>query len=146
VDLSEADLSQWEAWSLDELARRLEGVQATWYVIAGWALDLFAGHQTREHADLEIGVRADEFAAVQDAFRDFDLVVVGDSRIWPLNDATLAAHRQTWVRGSGGGSVARRRVSRAVGRRRVGARSRPADPDPDRTTGRALLLRNACPT
>jgi aminoglycoside-2''-adenylyltransferase len=97
VDLSEADLSQWDAWSPDELARRLDGVEATWYVIAGWALDLFVGHQTREHADLEIGVRADEFAAVQDAFRDFDLVVVGDGRIWPLNDATLAAHRQTWV-------------------------------------------------
>jgi hypothetical protein len=25
-------------------------------------------------------------------------VVVGDGRAWPLDDATLAAHRQTWVR------------------------------------------------
>ena len=98
MDLSEADLSKWDAWAPDELARRLEDVEATWYVIAGWALDLFSGHQTREHADLEIGVRAAEFAAVQDALRDFELVVVGDGRIWPLNDTTLAAHRQTWVR------------------------------------------------
>lgn len=32
-----------------------------WFVSGGWALDLFVGHVTREHEDLEIGIaRADQ--------------------------------------------------------------------------------------
>lgn len=98
MDLTEAELARWDAWSPSELAQRLAGVTATWYVIAGWALDLFLGRQTREHEDLEIGVAARDFGAIREALAEFEFFVVGDGRALPLTEHALAAHRQTWVR------------------------------------------------
>jgi hypothetical protein len=94
----EPDLARWDPWTPAEVAARLEGVGATWYVLAGWALDLFQGRQTREHDDLEIGVAADEFGPIMEALVDLELFVVGGGRAWPLTQAALEAHRQTWAR------------------------------------------------
>ena len=80
----EPDLSKWDAWSPEEVSRRLARVEAPWYVAAGWALDLFLGGQRRDHDDIEIavpGARLDEFTSVFDGFE--------------LH--TISAH-QTWVR------------------------------------------------
>ena len=98
MDLTEDELAHWDAWSPSELERRLVGVTATWYIIAGWALDLFHGRQTRKHEDLEIGVAAEDFASIREALADFEFLVVGEGRALPLTEHTLAAHRQTWVR------------------------------------------------
>jgi Aminoglycoside-2''-adenylyltransferase len=98
VDLTEAELARWDAWTPSELARRLTGVTARWYVIAGWALDLFLGRVTREHEDLEIGIAADDFGAIHDALAEFELFVVGQGRALPPTEHALATHRQTWVR------------------------------------------------
>jgi aminoglycoside-2''-adenylyltransferase len=94
----EPDLAMWEPWRPHELAVRLEGVEASWYVLAGWALDLFQGRQTRTHEDIEIGVSEHEFGAIREALSDLELFVVGDGRAWPITESTLAAHRQTWAR------------------------------------------------
>lgn len=94
----EPDPRMWDPWTPAELASQLAGVDATWYVLAGWALDLFQGRQTRAHEDLEIGVPADEFGAVREALSDLELLVVGDGRAWPLGESALEAHRQTWAR------------------------------------------------
>ena len=94
----ELDLQRWDAWTPAEVAERLRGVSAPWYVLAGWALDLFIGRQTREHADLEIGVPADRFEEIRSALGAFEFVVVGDGQAWPVAEETLRAHRQTWVR------------------------------------------------
>ena len=98
MDLTDAELARWDAWSPSELARRLAGVDARWYVIAGWALDLFLGRATREHEDLEIGISADDFGVIRETLAEFELLVVGQGHAVPLTEQTLAAHRQTWVR------------------------------------------------
>jgi hypothetical protein len=94
----EPNLELWDAWHPSEAARRLENVEVSWYVVAGWALDLFQGRQTRAHEDLEIGVAAGDFGAIRHGFQEFDLFVVGDGRARPATQAALAAHHQTWVR------------------------------------------------
>lgn len=96
------DLDNWDPWTPTETAEQLRGVDAPWYVLGGWALDLFLGRETRAHDDLEIGVRSEEFPEIRSALADFELVVVGDGQAWPLTDETLAAHFQTWVREPGG--------------------------------------------
>jgi len=98
VDLSATELARWDAWSPSEIARRLAGETATWYVIGGWALDLFLGRQTREHEDLEIGVAAREFGAIRDALAEFEFFVVGHGRALPVSEQALVDHRQTWAR------------------------------------------------
>ncbi|MFC8696754.1 nucleotidyltransferase domain-containing protein [Streptomyces parvus] len=92
--------SRWaSAWTPDEVARRLAGVRAPWYVAAGWALDLFRGRQTRVHGDIEIAVPAGRFPEVRRRFPGYVFDAAGSGRIW--EDAApdvLAAVHQTWVR------------------------------------------------
>lgn len=96
------DLEHWEPWTPAEVAALLRGVRARWYVLAGWALDLHLGRQTRDHADLEIGVPPEEFPELVTAFDGCELVVVGDGEAWPVTMDTLRTYRQTWVREHGG--------------------------------------------
>lgn len=92
--------SRWaSAWTPDEVARRLAGVRAPWYVAAGWALDLFRGGQPRAHGDIEIAVPAGRFPEVRRRFPGYVFDAAGSGRIW--EDAApdvLAAVHQTWLR------------------------------------------------
>jgi hypothetical protein len=80
------------------VTRRLAGVDAPWAVVAGWALDLFRGKQTREHEDLEIAVPERSYAAIAEALASFDHFAVGDGLAQPATEESLAAAYQTWVR------------------------------------------------
>lgn len=93
----------WAAWTPDEVADRLRGVATRWYVVAGWALDLFRGAPSREHEDIEIGVPAAGFPQVRHALADYECEVVGstdgqDARRWPLDSAAFDEHFQTWFK------------------------------------------------
>ena len=46
----------WEPWSPEHLFARLGGADGDWYVVGGWALDLWHGRPTRPHEDLEFSV------------------------------------------------------------------------------------------
>jgi hypothetical protein len=96
----EPDVTTWAAWRPDEVARRLAGVHAPWYVAAGWAIDLFLGGQRRAHEDLEVAVPQARFGEVAGALTDLEFFVVGDGLAWPLAQAggAFAAHHQTWGR------------------------------------------------
>jgi hypothetical protein len=48
----------WRAWTPEEAAARLAGVDVPWAVAGGWAIDLHLGRTTRDHDDLEISVPA----------------------------------------------------------------------------------------
>ncbi len=94
------DLELWDAWRPEEVARRLAGVRAPWYVTAGWAIDLFLGYERRPHEDLEVAVPGDRFGELVAALDGFELYVVGGGLARPLGQADdqLETHHQTWVR------------------------------------------------
>lgn len=50
------DENAWDAWAPDQLFEHLRGINAHWYIVGGWALDLWHGQQTRAHDDLEFAV------------------------------------------------------------------------------------------
>ena len=98
----EPDLSKWQAWRPGEVAHRLAGVGAPWYVAAGWAIDLFLGGSYREHDDLEIAVPRDRFSEIAEALDGFQLFVIGVPKrgfvsSLEAGDALDSSH-QTWVR------------------------------------------------
>lgn len=99
-DPIEPDLEAWDAWDPPALARILEGIDARWCVVGGWALDLFRGEQTREHEDLEMVVPQADFEAVRERLAGFEFFVAGREGLWPLDragEAFFDSH-QTWVR------------------------------------------------
>jgi hypothetical protein len=101
----EPDLTLWDAWRPEQAAALLAGVQAPWYVAAGWALELFLGEQRREHEDLEIAVPRERFAEIAERLSAFELFVpdsdlTDPGLVWPFARApkALDGHHQTWVR------------------------------------------------
>jgi len=88
----------WEPWTPEDVASRLLGTSARWYVVAGWALDLFVGRQSRPHDDIEIGVPAESFSEIREVFADYDFDVVDSGRRWPLASDAFASTFQTWLR------------------------------------------------
>ena len=100
---SPIDEPHWNAWTPDEAARRMHGVDVPWCVTAGWAVDLFVGRETRTHDGLEIAIPSAAWPVVRQHLSDLDFVVAGDGRLWPLTSATLDAHFQTWGRDGSGG-------------------------------------------
>ena len=65
------------AATLQETARRvlrvMAGFPGAWWVAGGWALDLFLGHKTRPHADVELSVLAADQRALFGHLRGWDL-------------------------------------------------------------------------
>lgn len=88
----------WDPWTPQQVADRLAGTSSRWYVVAGWAIDLFQGRQTRAHEDIEIGVPAGDFSGIQSALPGFEFDVVGSGMRWPVDSAAFDEHFQTWVR------------------------------------------------
>ncbi|MER5726780.1 hypothetical protein ABT084_00250 [Streptomyces sp. NPDC002138] len=100
VEITEAEAQgRWAAaWSPAEVAERLAGVSAPWYVAGGWAVDLFLGGRTRAHSDLEIAVPAARFGEVRDRFPGFVFDVVASDRVWELTPEVADLTHQTWLR------------------------------------------------
>ena len=86
----------WEPWTPHDVAAPLAKVGTRWYVVAGWAIDLFLGRQTREHKDPEIGVPKSGFELVKKALPG-TWHVVGGGRARPVTPESLAEHFQTWL-------------------------------------------------
>ena len=101
----EPDLTLWDAWRPEQVSALLAGVQAPWYVAAGWAIELFLGQELRGHEDLEIAVPRDRFGRIAERLSGFELFIPdGDltdrGLVWPFAQAPAAldGHQQTWVR------------------------------------------------
>jgi hypothetical protein len=77
----------------------LEGANVTWWVVGGWAVDLFLGEQTRDHQDLEIAVLRKDFPAVRHQLRSMEFFAAGDGQILSLaNEAEVPEDfHQRWV-------------------------------------------------
>ncbi len=95
------DLFSWDAWRPEQVQRALAGVEAPWYVAAGWSIDLFLGGERREHEDLEIAVPSARFQEFVEplARAGLELHPIIEGRAVPLaetGDAALAESHQTW--------------------------------------------------
>lgn len=95
-----AEHDPWLPWHPSELALRLSGLSRPWYIAGGWALDLWHGHQTRDHEDLEFAVLRDDV----DVFRrtlsglDFHTAADGVLKHLPLGEEPSSTINQIWCR------------------------------------------------
>lgn len=79
-----------------EAFERLRSVSFNWYVVAGWAIELFVGRTVRPHEDLEIAIPAGALRDAVECFSDLDFEVAGSGQLWPLEANALEQHFQTF--------------------------------------------------
>jgi Aminoglycoside-2''-adenylyltransferase len=92
------DDAAWAAWTPQEAALRLAGVEAPWAIAGGWAIDLFLGRERRAHEDLEIGVPAGRFGEIAGALGELEFHVVARGVAAPVAEAreSMKTVHQTW--------------------------------------------------
>ncbi|MDH6267281.1 hypothetical protein M2360_002678 [Rhizobium sp. SG_E_25_P2] len=71
----------WEPWSPDELFARLGVSDTDWYVVGGWALDLWHGEPTRAHEDLEFSVLACQAQRYRGVLSDLEFFTAKDGKL-----------------------------------------------------------------
>ena len=68
----------WDAWEPKLLFERLRCQSSPWYVVGGWALDLWHGYETRDHEDLEFCVLSEDLDLFLGELCDLDFFEVQD--------------------------------------------------------------------
>lgn len=71
----------WEPWCPKYLFARLGGADGDWYVVGGWALDLWHGRETRPHEDLEFSVPARLSGHYRRHLSDLEFFTAKDGRL-----------------------------------------------------------------
>ena len=77
----------WDPLSPAEAQELFSGLSAPWWISGGWAIDLFIGHQTRPHGDLDVLI-----------LRDDQLIFQKHLSHWDLSDRRLPDFT-TWSKG-----------------------------------------------
>ena len=91
---------RWEPLSLDEVKKLLAPVSAPWWLAGGHALDLFIGHETRKHADVDVSVLRRDQQAFRDALATWDVQIAhgGELIPWKRGETLGPERHQVWAR------------------------------------------------
>lgn len=96
-------LGRWEPLDPAGAVAVMGSASFPWWISGGWAIDLFVGRTTRDHADLDVGVFAADQAAVRRHLADWELFATdppGQLRPWQ-DDELLGSHvTGVWCRPS----------------------------------------------
>ncbi|HEY5107738.1 MAG TPA: hypothetical protein VII73_13375 [Caulobacteraceae bacterium] len=83
-----ADHGAWSPLSVEETARLMSELGAPWWIAGGWAIDLFLGRTTREHADIDVAILRRDQPALARLLGDWDVHVAADGVLtrWKAGD------------------------------------------------------------
>ncbi len=87
--------------SVAEVATLFADITSPWWIAGGWAIDLFIGHQTREHEDIDVSILRRDQSAVHDALAGWDVYVAdppGALRPWPTGEYLPVGKHDVWCR------------------------------------------------
>lgn len=95
-------LGRWEPLTVDQLAAKFRSAPFPWWIVGGWAIDLFIGRETRSHEDIEIAVLRRDQMDLQHWLRGWELWYgptpgAGLAR-WPEGAQLGAQVHEVWCR------------------------------------------------
>lgn len=93
---------RWRPTSPTELAAWLEHVTVPWAFAGGWALDLWAGQQSRAHSDIEVTCLRADLEALLATLPGFEIAVARNKQLSPwMPDARPEPPFSLWLRRHG---------------------------------------------
>ena len=97
-------MSVWSPYSIDEVSRLFAAMPAPWWIAGGHAIDLFVGHATRSHDDIDVQILrgAEQTFAERLAGWELHTAKAGQLTPWTPRDRADAiwcrpADRSTWA-------------------------------------------------
>ncbi|MEX2046466.1 MAG: amino acid transporter [Chloroflexota bacterium] len=90
----------WEPLTLEEVKQLLAPVAAPWWIAGGRALDMFVGHETRKHADIEVAALRRDQQLFREALAKWDLRIAdgGEFIPWKRGETLGPEHHEVWGR------------------------------------------------
>jgi len=109
----------WQPWTPAQLQERLEGASAPWYLVGGWALDIWHGYETRAHDDLEFCILEKDLDVFRNILAGYGIYTAHDGDVTYLaNDEKPSPEiQQFWI------------LETALARWRADLMTEPGDPD-----------------
>jgi hypothetical protein len=95
--------AKWEPLTPQQVAEILRGVDVPWWIAGAWALDLFAGRQTRVHTDIDIAVYRGDEEKIRQRLKGWEFFVAQDGKLTPLGEreSLPATAHAIWARERG---------------------------------------------
>lgn len=92
---------RWEPLSLEQLKGLFAQVTAPWWIAGARALDMFIGHETRAHTDIDVAVLRRDQQQFRDALAKWDVQIAHDGAFIPWKRGetiTNPEHHEIWAR------------------------------------------------
>lgn len=106
--MTAADLGPWVPLDPVEVRRMMAGYDRPWWIAGGWALDMFLGRKTRDHADVDVALLRSDQLEAQAHLRDWELYLASDGRLtpWVAGEPAPPDTGDVWCRPPGGSAWA----------------------------------------
>ncbi len=94
----------WDAFTPAEVAALLGGYDRPWWIAGGYAIDALCGSGRREHADVDIGMFADDQLAIRAYLEPWDVQAAdppGTLRPWAMGEVLGPEVHDIWIRADG---------------------------------------------
>lgn len=88
----------WDPLGLDEAVALMRGCPALWWIVGGWAIDLFLGSETRKHSDVDVVVRRADQGLLRARFSGWDIQVAVDGKLEPWAGYLEPPRNGLWAR------------------------------------------------
>jgi hypothetical protein len=91
---------RWDPLSLEDVKRMLGPVSAPWWIAGGRALDMFIGHETRKHVDVDVAVLRRDQQAFREALGKWDVQIAhaGEFIPWKRGETIKPENHEVWAR------------------------------------------------
>ena len=92
---------RWEPLGVDEVKQLFERVSAPWWIAGGHALDMYLGHETRAHADIDVAVLRRDQQAFREALGKWDVQIAHAGQFIPWKRGETInnpEHHEVWAR------------------------------------------------
>lgn len=102
---TDTGLGPWDPLSAEALAGLFDGLDGTWWLTGGVALDRFVGRSTRRHDDIDVEIPRSDLAAILAHLNGWDAHTAQDGVLTPLATADgqpAEANGVWWRQGLGG--------------------------------------------